>query len=170
MNTTITALLQPVHQIWQHRSVRERLLLQMAAWLIGLAVLWTLGLAPALRIWQAAPDRQTALDRQTQQMLQWQSEARRLTSPQAITRAEAVQWLQAHVAALGPKAKLQMQAEQMQLTLEATPAEALAQWLGQAREHAHVRPLQAQLQQTTSPSGEAVTGVAWSGSMVLGLP
>ena len=170
MNTTITALLQPVHQIWQHRSVRERLLLQMAAWLIGLAVLWTLGLAPALRIWQAAPDRQTALDRQTQQMLQWQSEARRLTSPQAITRAEAVQWLQAHVSALGPKATLQMQGEQMQLTLEAASPEALAQWLSQAREHAHARPLQAQLQQAPANTNSTSTGVLWQGSMVLSLP
>lgn len=170
MNTPLNSLLQPARQIWQQRSSRERLLLQMAAWLIGLAVLWTLGLAPALHTWQEAPNRQTALDQQTQQMLQWQGEARRLTSPQAITRAEAVQWLQAHVAALGPKAKLQMQAEQMQLTLEATPAEALAEWLSQAREHAHVRPLQAQLQQTAHSKNDAATGVAWSGNMVLSLP
>ncbi len=170
MSTLISTLLKPARQIWQQRSLRERLLLQVAAWLIGVTALWTLGLAPALSTWQEAPARQAALDQQTQEMLQRQGQARRLTSPQAITRAEAVQWLQAHVSELGAKAKLQMQGEQMQLTLEASPAEALAEWLGQAREHAHARPLQAQLQQTPDSTVSAATGVVWQGSMVLSLP
>jgi general secretion pathway protein M len=170
MKTLLPSLLKPASLIWQQRSLRERLLLQVAAWLIGVTLVWTLGLAPALRTWQEAPARQAALDQQTQEMLQWQGEARRLTSPQAITRAEAVQWLQAHVSALGPKATLQMQGEQMQLTLEAAPPEALAQWLSQAREHAHARPLQAQLQQAPANTNSTSTGVLWQGSMVLSLP
>ena len=44
MNTAIPSLLRPVRQIWLQRSLRERLLLQVAAWLIGAAILWTLGL------------------------------------------------------------------------------------------------------------------------------
>jgi general secretion pathway protein M len=173
MNTVIPSLLRPVRQIWLQRSLRERLLLQVAAWLIGAAILWTLGLAPALRTWHEAPARQAALDQQSQQMLQWQAQATRLKTPQTLKRADAEQWLQAHISDLGPKAKLQMQGEQMQVTLDAAPAEALALWLSRAREHAHARPVQAQLQQapasTTAPT-TPTAGVAWSGTLLLSLP
>jgi general secretion pathway protein M len=168
MTSPLLKLQSAAHQMWQQRSLRERLLLQTAAWLIGLVTLWTVGIAPAMRTWQAAAAQQTALDQQSQQMQQWQAQAKRLTSSQATTRADATQWLQAHISDLGPKAKLQMQAEQMQLTVDAAPAQALALWLSQAREHAHVRPVQAQLQQT--PASATAPGVAWSGTLLLSLP
>jgi general secretion pathway protein M len=56
----------------------------------------------------------------------------------------------------------------MQLTVDAAPAQALALWLSQAREYAHVRPVQAQLQQT--PASATAPGVAWSGTLLLSLP
>ncbi|MFM7000798.1 MAG: type II secretion system protein GspM [Limnohabitans sp.] len=160
-----TATLQP---LWQQRSPRERQLLSLGAAVLGLALVWGVGLAPALHTWQEAPAKQALLDQQTQQMQQLQAQAQRLKTSQALTRSEAIQWLESHLAELDPKAKLNPQADLMQISLQAVPAEHLANWLTQAREQAHARPVQAQLQQTAAPAGDLT--VLWSGSLMLRLP
>ena len=43
------------------RAPRERLVLQAAAWLLLAALIWSLAIAPAWRVLQAAPARQAAL-------------------------------------------------------------------------------------------------------------
>ncbi|MGV0960214.1 MAG: type II secretion system protein GspM [Limnohabitans sp.] len=160
-----TATLQP---LWQQRSPRERLLLSAGAAVMGLALVWRVGLAPALHTWQEAPAKQALLDQQTQQMLQLQAQAQRLKTAQALTRSEAMQWLENHLAELDPKAKLNPQADLVHISLQAAPADNLANWLTQVREQAHARPVQAQLQQATATADEHA--VLWAGSLVLRLP
>lgn len=160
-----TATLQP---LWQQRSPRERLLLSIGATVMGLALVWRVGLAPALHTWQEAPAKQALLDQQTQKMLALQTQAQSLKTPQAISRSEAIAWLESHLSELDPKAKLTLQAEHIQLTLHAAPADNLANWLSQARGQAHVRPVQAQLQQVTAPADDIT--VVWSGNLLLRLP
>lgn len=155
-------------QLWQQRSPRERLLLSVGAAVVGLGLIWGVGLAPALRTWQEAPARQAQLDQQTQQMRQLQAQALGLKKPQALSRSEAIQWLENHLSELGPQAKLNLQAEHMQISLQASPTDKLANWLAQAREQAHARPVQAQLKQVAGPAGENT--VLWSGSLLLRLP
>lgn len=162
-------------QLWQQRSPRERLLLSVGAVLMGLTLIWRVGLAPALQTWQEAPVRQAQLDQQTQHMRRLQAQAQSLQKPQAVSRSDAIQWLESHVSALGPQAKLSLQAEHVHLSLQATPADSLAQWLVQAREQAHARPVQAQLQQAPTPAAAATTpsadrAVLWNGSLLLRLP
>ena len=168
MSATLKTWADTAQQLWLQRSPRERLLLSVGATVIGLALVWRVGLAPALHTWQEAPTRQAQLDQQTQQMLQLQAQTQSLKKPQTISRSEAIQWLESHLSELDPKAKLSLQAEHMQLSLQAAPAENLANWLAQARELAHARPLQAQLQQATGPAGDNT--VLWRGSLLLRLP
>lgn len=159
---------------WAQRSPREQQLLRLGAWVLALAALWSLALAPALRTWQEAPARQAALDAQSQSMRQLQAQARQLQQPQTLSRTEAVQWLEQHLDTLGPNAQISLQGERATLRLQAAPAEALARWLRLARENAQALPVQANLQQApvdntppnTPPKGDA----HWRGTLVLRLP
>ncbi|MDD2808159.1 MAG: type II secretion system protein M, partial [Rhodoferax sp.] len=63
---------------------------------------------------------------------------------------------------LGANAKLVVQAERVTLTLQNTAPQDLAQWLANARQNAHMAPLEARLTRNT-------TG-GWAGTLVLRLP
>ena len=155
-------------QLWQQRSPRERLLLSVGAVLMGLTLIWRVGLAPALQTWQEAPVRQAQLDQQTKHMRRLQAQVQSLQKPQAVSRSDAIQWLESHLSELDPQAKLNPQAEHMHISLQAAPADKLANWLAQAREQAHARPVQAQLKQAAGPAD--TSNVLWSGSLLLRLP
>jgi general secretion pathway protein M len=131
---------------WQQRSLREQRLLSVTAVVLLLATTWSLALAPALRTWQEAPTQQAHLDAQTQAMRQLQAQAKGLQKPNPISRNESAQWLEKNLSSLGPSAKISVQGERATLSIDATTPEALARWLGMARERALALPVQAQLQ------------------------
>jgi general secretion pathway protein M len=187
MTTRWAALIAPMHAAWAQRQPRERQLIALLAWLMALAVMWQVALAPALQTLHDAPARQASLDAQTQKMRTLQAEALSLKKPTPITRSEATRWLESSVAeTLGAGTRISVQGERATLTLQAAPAAELARWLSQARERAQALPVQAQLQQATAtaaptakasnqtPSRPAPTsadaGVRWNGSVVLSLP
>lgn len=142
-------------QAWAQRSPREKQLLRLGASILLLAALWSLALAPAWRTWQKAPAQQALLDAQTQAMRQLQAQAHILQTSRPISRSESVQWLEEHLAELGPGAKVSLQGDQATLSLNAASAEALAHWIKQAREWALAMPLQAQLQRGAAQSAPA---------------
>lgn len=191
--SALRPLRDALRQAWLQRSPREQQLLRLACVVLLLTVLWTLALAPAWRIWQVAPAQQARLDAQTQHMRALQAQAQNLKKPTAVSRAEAVRWLESSVDTLGAGAKISWQGDQANLRVEAAPADQLARWLSQARERAQALPLQAQMQQTqpsavpvkglppgpaapTGPaasanvSGDKASSVYWRGTLVLRLP
>lgn len=171
MKTALSTWTAQAHALWQQRSPRERLWLGMGAVVMALALVWRVGLAPALHTWQEAPARQALLDQQSQHMRRLQAQAQSLQKPQAISRSDAIQWLESHLSELDPNAKISLQAEHMQVSLQAAPADKLAHWLTQAREQAHARPAQAQLQQIAAPStASAADNAVLSGNLLLRLP
>lgn len=165
----MTPLRQGLQAAWAGRSPRERLLLGMGLWVLCLAALWLLALAPALRTWQEAPARQALLDTQSQRMRQLQAQAQGLQKPRAIARNDAALWLEKNLTELGPNARISIQGDTATLSLQAAPAAALARWLSQARDNAQALPTQAQLQQV-SPTKTDNPEVNWRGSLVLRLP
>ena len=168
---TLTA---PMRQGWQaawaRRSPRERQLLGIGFWVLTLAALWVLALAPALRTWQEAPARQALLDTQSQRMRQLQAQAQGLQKPSAISRSDAALWLEKNLVELGPNARISIQGDSATLSLQAAPAAALARWLSQARDNAQALPTQAQLQQANPAHQGNSTDATWRGSLVLRLP
>jgi len=66
---------------------------------------------------------------------------------------------------LGSTAQVSAVAERANVTLQAARADALAQWLAQARVNARSTPLEARLTRTATPAG-----VTWSGTLVMTLP
>jgi general secretion pathway protein M len=167
---TLTAQMRNGWKVaWARRSPREQQLLGIGFWVLSLAALWMLALAPALRTWQEAPARQALLDTQSQRMRQLQAQAQSLQKPAALSRADAAKWLEKSLTELGPNARISLQGETATLSLQAAPAAALARWLSQARVHAQALPTQAQLQHA-SPPGPNSLDVTWRGSLVLRLP
>jgi general secretion pathway protein M len=189
--SSLTALRAALSQAWQKRTPRERLLVQLAAWVLVTFGLWSWAIAPALRTWQEAPTRQAALDATSNQMQQLQAQAKAFKKPQAVTRAEALRWLEDNIPnQLGAETRWQLQGERLSVQLSGSTPEQLASWLKQARERAQALPVQAQLQQASPESAGKATGpisttklsnpaskpdttgqaVRWNGSLLLSLP
>ena len=179
MNTPLTntrAMLASLGQagqtLWRSRSSRERLGLTLAASLIALALLWQIGLAPALRTWQEAPTRQATLDAQRERLLQLQQQAQALQALPRVGQEEALRWLQGPaIEALGPGAQVRVQGDQVQVQLQAASPEGLTRWLRQAREQARALPQQVQLQHAALPTaGSATTSSSASATAALKAP
>jgi general secretion pathway protein M len=167
---TLTAQVRSGWQAaWARRSPREQQLLGIGVWVLALAALWVLALAPALHTWQEAPARQALLDTQSQRMRQLQAQAQGLQKPRAIARTDAALWLEKNLTELGPNARISLQGDSATLSLQAAPAAALARWLSQARDNAQALPTQAQLQQA-SPAVADSPEATWRGSLMLRLP
>lgn len=145
------------------RSRRERWLLLAAALLLGMALLLRLGVWPAWRSLQSAPQEHARLEDQWQRMraLQAQS-ARLLIQPR---RSFSDSELRSSLAPLGQAARLEVSGERAQLVLDQAPADAVATWLVQARARVGVRVREARLQRGLH-EGQTV----WSGTLLLDLP
>jgi general secretion pathway protein M len=160
-------LSQTLGLTWSRLAARERLALVLAAAVVGLALLWWLGLAPALATLRQAPQQHRALDAQLAHMRAMAASAQALRgqgSAQPLAR-EAVQRAldQATRDLLGPGAQQNLQGDQATIVLNAVPPDALARWLEQVRINARLVPVQADLRFTPNPAG-------WSGQLVLAGP
>ena len=163
---------------WQALAPREQTLVLAAGALVALALLWWLALSPALATLRTAPARHTELDRQLQHMHALQAEAQMLqAAPRGAPGGDAVGALRASLAQrLGPAAQLNVAGDRATVTLKGAPAEALAQWLAQARSNLRTAPMEARLVRTGAPN--APTGAPpadaalprWDGTLVLALP
>lgn len=161
-----TALGQRLSASLQGLTEREQRAVRLAAWVLGLGLLWWLGLSPAIQTLRQAPARHAELDRQLTQMRQLAASAEVLRTQNATpppARAVAQRALQDATQALGPGAQLALQGDRATLTLRDVPAHALAQWLQQVRVNARLLPVQAQMQRSAAPGG-------WTGQIVLAGP
>lgn len=161
-----TPSLNALQARWVQLAPRERNLLTLAASVILVALLWQLLLAPSLRTLRTAAAQAQALDAQLQHMQSMQTQAKALQQQAPLSYADAVRALNlATKQTLGASAQISVNAERATVTLQATSADALAQWLAQARLNARATPLEARLNRFATP-----TGVTWSGVLVMGLP
>ena len=180
-NTTIQAR-------WQAMAPREQNLVLAAAGLIAVALLWWVALAPALATLRDAPARHAALDTQLQRMQSLQTEAEQLQSAPRNAPGDAVGALRtALTQRLGNTAQLNVVGDRVTVTLKGAPADALAQWLAQARSNARATPLEARLARSTGAATAAAAAAPgapapvtlgnpsvamprWDGTLVLALP
>lgn len=131
---------------WAALAVRERRLVLAAAGVIVVALLWAVGVQPALRTLRSAPAEQARLELQWQAMQRQAAEAGTLRAAPPLPPGMAAQALQGATNRLGGTARLQLQGERAVLTLNGVHGEALAQWLAEARRGARARPVEAKLQ------------------------
>lgn len=150
----------------QGLSPREQRAVRLAAWILGLALLWWVGLAPALRTLGQAPEKHVRLDRELALMQSLAGQAEVVRSQNATptpARAVAVRAIEEATRTLGTGAQVNLQGDQASLVLREVPADALARWLQQVRINARVLPVQAQLQRGAG-------GAVWNGQLILAGP
>ena len=157
----LTSLRQQAATWWQARTARERQAVVVVALVLGLFVVWSLFVQPALRTLREAPLQLDRLDAQYQQMQRIAGEAVTLRGATRVSPTQAAAALKAATDRLGANARLSMQGDRATLTLTGgVSAEALRAWLNEARSGARARPIDAQLQR--GPAG-------YSGSLGLTL-
>ncbi len=152
---------QPLQAAWSARDARERRLLQAAAWVLGLFLLWTIALQPAWRTLRDAPARIDRLDSQLQMMQVLAADVRELRATPPLARAQASAALKAASDRLADKGRLSEQGERAVLTLSGASGEQLRNWLAEVRAGARARPIELNL--TRSEQG-------LSGTVVIALP
>lgn len=164
--SVLTGLNQRLGSTLQGLSPREQRAVYVAAWVVGLGLLWWVGMAPALRTLQQAPAKQAQLDQTLSQMQNQAASAEVLRQQNATPppgRDAALRALEDANRALGASAQMALQGDRATVTLRGTPPRALAQWLNQVRVNARLLPVQAQMQRSGNPDG-------WNGQIVLAGP
>jgi general secretion pathway protein M len=146
---------------WEQRPAREQRLLALAAAVVGLALVWGIGLAPAWKTVRAYPEQRARLDAQLQTMQTLQAQATALQGKPPLAAAASQAALQAAVARWGARASLVVLNQQATVTLKGIEADALAQFLAQVRTDARLLPQQAQWRRE---------GRVWSGTVTFNLP
>lgn len=174
----------PLQARWDALAGRERLLVLLAAAVVVLAALWWLALAPALATLRAADAQHRLLDAQLQQMRSLQAQATALQAQPRLGGDDAQRTLDALLKQkLGASAQMSVIGDRASVTLKGASADALAQWLTQARINARAVPAEVRLVRGTSPgtgagpgsgagAGAATGGgnAVWDGTLVLNLP
>lgn len=167
-----SSLRQALQDRWQTLAARERALVRAAAAVLALALLWWLALAPALDTLRRAPARHAQLDAQLQRMRALQAEAQQLQTQARSEPGDAAAALRRSLAqTLGGSAQLTLLGERATVTLQGAPAQALAQWLLQARSNAHAVPIEVRLARSAASANVAAGAEPrWDGTLVLALP
>lgn len=161
----IENLSRNLSRYWQNLKPRERRLIGIAGLLIGLALLWWLTLAPALKVLKQAPDQHRQLDAQIQAMQSMSNEAKSLQNQPKLGLDDAQKALQAAATQrFASAAQLSMSGNRASLILKNADAQALAEFLTQARVNARAVPSELKITRSATPS----TG--WDGSITFSLP
>ena len=158
-------LLTPLQERWHRLGLRERRLLGAAGLVMLAAAVWTASLAPSLKLLKTHEAQRKVLDAQLSDMRALQAQAQALQAQPLINAAESARLLtQFTQQQLGKSATVTVNGDRATVSLQATPAQALAQWLTQARLQARCVPLEARLSSATTPAG-----TTWSGQLTLSL-
>ncbi|MBA3772611.1 MAG: type II secretion system protein M [Ramlibacter sp.] len=148
---------------WQALAPREKAMVAAAGAIVGAVLLWMIAIGPALATLRTAEEQHRALDAQLQRMRTLQAQVQVLQAQPKQSHEEALRMLELTVRQrLGTSARLVISGERATVTLSGTPADALAQWLAQARVNARALPGEARLYRNS--------GGLWEGTVVLALP
>ena len=161
MQTTVRAAIASAQTRWAQVSPREQRLVRGALALLALVLVWFVALRPALATLRSVHSQGPQLRAQLQDMLQLQAQAQVLQALPAAQTQDSKSLLEAALATLGATAQMSLTGDRATITLEGSSADALAQWLSQARLNARARPLELHLTQSQG---------LWKGRIVLQMP
>lgn len=163
---SLSQSLAPWQERWSRLADQEKQMLMLIAALVIGAVVWLQILAPARTTLHTADAQAKVLGAQLQQMQKMQSQAQALQKQPPLEFDAALKALAlATQQTLGASAQLTNTAERASVTLKGASADALAQWLVEARLNARSAPTEAHLVRTATP-----TGPIWNGVLIMSLP
>jgi general secretion pathway protein M len=146
---------------WSQMSRREQHLVLGALALVLAAMLWWIGLAPALATLRTVEQQRSQLDSQWQQMQRLQVQAQTLQAQPRLALDDARALLEASVKPFGASAQLALAGERVTVTLKGASADVLTPWLTQLRLSARAVPSEVRLVRSASGT--------WDGTLVLTL-
>jgi general secretion pathway protein M len=157
---------------WAALASRERVLVGTAIALMAVALLWWVGVSPALNKLKQARQAAPQLDAQLQLMRAQASEASTLKAQRQLSYDESLRSLENSIKTLGVGAALSVSDARASITLKAVSGDALAQWLAQVRANARLVPSELRLQKTAASTAAASSAAptTWDGIVVLSLP
>lgn len=147
---------------WAKLSAREQRAVSVLGVLLLVLLCWRVAITPALQTLRNSATQRIQLTQQMAQMQALQAQAQALQQRPVLSRDEALRTLQSLSQPLGKQLELAVQGERVSVQIKAMPAQALAQWLSQARTQAQALPVEAHWVRQTAPQ--------WDGSLVLRLP
>lgn len=147
-------------QRWLDLSGRERTGLSLALGLLALALVWSVGVAPAWRQMQQGQAQTQALQTQWQSLQALQAQVGALKGQSRVRPDDAARLLQTSVATLGPSASLVVNGDMATVQIKGASAAALSTWLAQARTQAQALPVQARLSRMAATGPTATLGAA----------
>jgi general secretion pathway protein M len=148
----------------QALAARERRLVLVAAAVIGVYLLFTLALRPALATLQSAPDDLERLQAQLQSMQRLAAEVKDLRGAPPINTAQATVALRLASERLGDKARLSIQGDRAVLTLTNAGTGQIKGWLAEVRSGARARPVEANLSRSGSGYSGTISVAMGSGT------
>jgi general secretion pathway protein M len=161
---TLSGAWQRGRAVWAALALRERVLLGSAAMVVLLALLWWVGVAPALATLRTAESQHRTLDAELQNMRAMAAEAASLQATPRVKADDGRKALELSVKErFAGTAQLAVAGDRATVTLKGAAPGALAEWLVQARSSARALPLEARLSLNAARTG-------WDGSIVLTLP
>ena len=149
---------------WAALAVREQRGVLLAATVLGVALVWFVTLAPALRSLKTVAAQKAALGADIERMQALQARAKALQAKPALVAQESLHALQTAATKLGAAVSLQVVGEQATLTVKKLNALQLGQWLA-PQTGPGLSPTEAHLKRDTG-SVEPI----WSGTLVYRLP
>lgn len=155
----LKAQLAPLRAKWQTLAPRERQLLSVMAWAIGVTVMFLVAVKPAWKTLQQTPAQLREVQAVLDVMRKQAEEVKAMRSQPPVPPVQAQAALQSATDRLGDGARLRLQSDRAVLSLDKVEGAALASWLAEVRSSARVRPLEANLSQ--------VEGGAYSGTVTL---
>ena len=161
----------PLRARWSRLASRDKSLARLALLLVLATLLWLFSVAPSLATLRSADAEVKTLNAQLQRMQAMQAQAQALQKLPALGFDDAVRALTAATKqTLGATAQLSVAGDRASVTLKAASADALAEWLTQARLNARSLPLEARLVRAPAAAPAAAGAAAWNGVLVMGLP
>lgn len=159
--TSFNVLRQQVLARWAAMAPRERQMAQVAAALVLLVVLVMVFIRPAWKSMQQTPAQLRDVSTQVGRMRALADEAQALRQQSPVSPVQAEAALKSATDRLGTAARMNIQGDRATVEFTKVSGQSLADWLGEVRAAARVRPLEANLVQ-----GEPAH---YSGTVVLGL-
>jgi general secretion pathway protein M len=141
----LAGLRRQVRERWRAFAPRERAALATALVLIGVFIVWSIAVQPALRTAQQAPAQLDRLDAQLQQMQRLAAESKSLRGAVPVSPAQAAAVLQSATQQLGPQGRITIQGDRATLSVTGVQANVLRAWLSEARSAARARAVDVQL-------------------------
>lgn len=134
---------------WLALAPRERQMITLAAWAVGLTLLFMVGIRPAWRSLQQTPTQLREVNAVLDDMRRQSDEVKALRQMPVVPSSQAEAALHSATQRLGDGAALQMQTDRVNVTLTKVSGARLAEWLQEVRSSARVRPIEAKLIQVT---------------------